>query len=178
MCREPILQSGENMKKNVIMENIIKSKFPREYQEKLKVKKLAYESELLTNEPNESSFFSFPAILIKDYFIWPGQIRNVNLCHSIFNNTISVSSVNDRNLLIIPYENFGNKICCLCEIQNLKYEEENNSVNFDLVGKMRFKINNFQNINLEENVKIIIILIYLFFLESAFIYGYRRSSKR
>jgi hypothetical protein len=167
MCREPILQNGENMKKNVIMENVLKSKFPKEYEEKLKAKKFAYESELINTDPNENSHYSFPAFILKDNFIWPGQIKHFNIRDTLFLNTIRVTSVNDRSLVLIPYEDFSNKICCLTEIQNIKFDNESNSVSFNLVGKMRFKTISFQNVNLDQNnVNVILysILLLLVFL--------------
>ncbi len=106
MCREPILQSGENMKKNVLMENLIKSKFPKEYEEKLKAKKLAYESELMNSEQSSNSHFSFPSIIIKDNFIWPGQVKSFKLENPLYLNTLRVTSHNDRSLVLIPFESF------------------------------------------------------------------------
>lgn len=154
MCREPILQSGENMKKNVLLENLIKSKFPKEYEERLKVKKLAYESELSNIEPSESSHFHFPSIIMKDCFIWPGQIKNFKINEPLSVNTLRISSINDRNLVLIPYEDFVNKVCCLCELQNVNFDNENNSATFNLKGKMRFKPISMQNINSDLNVYI------------------------
>jgi len=151
MCREPILQNGENMKKNVLMENLIKSKFSKEYEEKLKAKRLAYESGLTNKDTTENSLFSFPSITIKDNFIWPGQIKNFIINNSHFINTLRITSINDRNLVLIPYENFINEICCLCELQNINFDNENNSASFNLVGKMRFKTISMQNLNFEIN---------------------------
>ena len=151
MCREPILQSGENMKKNVLMENLIKSKFPKEYEEKLKAKKLAYDSELINSEPTENSHFSFPYIISKDNFIWPGQVKSFKMDNPLYLNTLRVTSVNDRNLVLIPYENFVSKICCLCELQNINIDNESNTATFNLVGKMRFRTLAIQNLNLEPN---------------------------
>lgn len=151
MCRDPILQNGENMKKNVIMENLIKAKFPKEYEEKLKAKKSIYESELINSDPNEHMRFMFPSIIALNQFIWPGQKINLKLINSIFTTTVRTSSVNDRNLVLIPYEDHMNKVCCLCEIQNLNYNDDENSLTFDLIGKLRFKPVNFQSVNLDGN---------------------------
>jgi len=161
MCREPILQSGENMKKNVLMENLIKSKFPKEYEEKLKAKKLAYEAEFTNSDPNSNSHFSFPAFKIHDNFIWPGQIKKIRLENAIFYSTIRVSSVNDRSMVLIPFEDFANKICCLCELQNISFDDEHHTATFDLVGKIRFKTITFQNMNLDSNNPEVIIFFNL-----------------
>lgn len=157
MCREPILQSGENMKKNVLMENLIKSKFPKEYEEKLKAKKLAFESELMNSEPTENSQFTFPSILINNNFIWPGQVKSFKIENPIFLNTLRVTSLNDRNLVLIPYQDFINKICCLCELQNINIDSESNSATFNLIGKMRFRTFEMQDVNLESNNSTVII---------------------
>jgi len=151
MCREPILQSGENMKKNVLMENLIKSKFPKEYEEKLKAKKLAYESELMNSEQSSNSHFSFPSIIIKDNFIWPGQVKSFKLENPLYLNTLRVTSHNDRSLVLIPFENFVNKVCCLCEMQNIVIDEESSTATFNLVGKIRFRPLTMQNLSFEAN---------------------------
>lgn len=139
------------MKKNVLMENLIKSNFPKEYEEKLKAKKLAYESEIANSDPAENSHFSFASIIIKDNFIWPGQVKKFKLNDPLYLNTLRVTSVNDRNLVLIPYEDFTNKIACLCELQNITFEHEGTSATFDLVGKIRFKTVALQNLNMDHN---------------------------
>lgn len=159
MCRDPIFQKGENMKKNVIMENLIKSKYPKEYEEKSKIRKLQYESELENASPSEDSLFTIPAIYIKDKFVFPGQKKIFTLENSVFINTLTTSSVNDRNVILIPYENSVGNICCFCELVKLEINQQSNIVTFELKGKARFKIINFQRMNLQEeniNVRIFI----------------------
>jgi hypothetical protein len=151
MCRDPIFQKGENMKKNVIMENVIKSKYPKEYEDKLKIRKLQYESELENSSPSDDNIFTIPCIIMKDKFIYPGQRKKLSLQNSVFMNTLFTSSVNDRNIILIPYENSIGKICCFCELQYLNNDQETNSMDFELLGKSRFKIISFQRLNFQED---------------------------
>ena len=104
MCRKPILQSKENLAKNILLENIIKSKYSRKYEERLKILKLSYESEedAGLDSQNNNSRNNIPVVFIKDTYIWPRLKKKIKISNLEEEPTISISAVNDRLLVILP----------------------------------------------------------------------------
>lgn len=148
MCRKPILQSKDSLAKNVLFENLIKSKHHIKYQERLKVAKLLHDGEL--NSGEERKRFNIPAIILDDCYVWPGIKRKLIVTDMTYQHTITMSSINDRMLVIVPsLNNYFGVAGSLIEIQSVNVTE--NQIILDIAGLKRIKIENLKDANEEEN---------------------------
>jgi len=153
MCRKTILQSKDSLNKNVLLENLVKSKHLKYYEEKLKINKMSYDEETINGEDNSRN--NIPTIMLEDCYIWPKIKRKMSITNLMFEITLTVSSVNDRLLIIIPSNvnlngslNDMNTIACLVEINSIHKRE--NSIDIEVTGLKRFRVKEIKNAN--ENV--------------------------
>jgi hypothetical protein len=150
MCRKPILQSTESLVKNVVLENIIKSKYRERYEERLKLSKLYLQED--DNDRSSDKRNNIPAVYLEDAFIWPGVTRVLTVSNLLFEGTIALSSMNDRLMVIVPNKNFKDNLSCLVEIQGINKTQQ--GIRLELKGMKRFLVSEFKNANENENVNI------------------------
>lgn len=142
-CRKPIFQTKDTISKSIILENIIKAKYPKKYEEGLT-------SRLVTSKEEALTQFHIPCIQLDNVYIWPMMSKTIKINQNTYYNTINISSVNDRRIVVVPSINqiHSGMICSLCEIIKLKSLDSILSVS--LKGVKRFKLlalnsNNDQN---------------------------------
>ena len=156
LCRKPIFQSVDNLSKNIILENIIKKKYPSKYEKKQKDLSLALEK---INKESRGKHKDVPTIFIEQLYVWPNLVReikfkkNTNRLDELSNiQTIQLSSINNSILVVIPKNytrDVTNLICNVCEIIEFKvvYENEIEMVVCKLKGLKRIKISDFKVLN-------------------------------
>lgn len=160
MCRKPILQSKDSISKNVIMENIIKAKYSLKYEERLKMAKLMYEEE--AGSVDDKLRNNLPAVVIRGANVWPKVRKRIKVTEMQYEPTISISSINDRVLCVIPENipesnlrsNEGshslNQIACLVELVNIQRAENSSELNVELLGLKRFKVRSFRSATFDQ----------------------------
>jgi hypothetical protein len=143
MCRKVILQSKDSLAKNVLLENLIKSKHLENYENKLRIAKLSYDDE---NSEDDKKRNNLPSIILEECYVWPKLRRKISVTNFLYDTTISMSSVNDRLLVIIPKRNYNetNTVSSLVEILSLAKNE--NAIEMEINGLKRFKVENFRNV--------------------------------
>jgi hypothetical protein len=154
MCRKPILQSRESLSKNILLENLIKSKYLKYYDEKLKVNKILYDES--SNSEDDNKRQNIPAIILEDCFVWPQVKRKLIITNMYFDTTISISSINDRLLVIIPSSSIVNNpngneniVSSLVELSSInKFESR---IEIEVTGRKRFKVSKFENASENSN---------------------------
>ncbi len=147
MCRKPIFQSPETLSTNFVLENIIKEKYPNQYNERLK--SILNENQNNINESNEIKT-NIPSIIIEKFYTYPNLIRSIIISKNEKKllTTILNISVNDRVLLIIPSNNITqNMICSLCEIVEIHDLHNSNSIDVRFKGIKRIKLISFNRNN-------------------------------
>ena len=147
MCRKPIFQSPETLSTNFVLENIIKEKYPNQYNERLK--SILIENQNNINESNEIKT-NIPSIIIEKFYTYPNLIRSIIISKNEKKllTTILNISVNDRVLLIIPSNNITqNMICSLCEIVEIHDLHNSNSIDVRFKGIKRIKLISFNRNN-------------------------------
>ena len=147
MCRKPIFQSPETLSTNFVLENIIKEKYPNQYNERLK--SILIENQNNINESNEIKT-NIPSIIIEKFYTYPNLIRSIIISKNEKKllTTILNISVNDRVLLIIPSNNITqNMICSLCEIVEIHDLHNSNSIDVRFKGIKRIKLTSFNRNN-------------------------------
>lgn len=142
-CRNPIFQTKDTISKSIILESIIKAKYPHKYNEKLA-------SHLLINKDQPSNQFHIPCILLENIYIWPMITKTIKIDQIAFYNTLNIASLNDRRVVIVPSINQiqSGMICSLCEIVQLKTVDS--VLSATLKGVKRFKLNSL-NANNQQN---------------------------
>jgi hypothetical protein len=156
ICRKPILQSPESLAKNISFENLIKTKHPKKYEEKLNIVKISYQEEGNTEHNLRRNI---PSIYLENTYVWPRTKRKLIIKNMLFNSTIVTSSIHDRFLIIAPYDpndstspnNLNQdsiKISSLVEI--LSINKHNNQIDLEVIGLKRFKINNLNTTQLSD----------------------------
>lgn len=143
MCRKPILQSNDNMAKNVILENIIKFKYNKKYNERMKAVKLYYDEEVSSSDHIRNNL---PIIFIKDCYVWPMMKKKLTINDMQLEPTITISSIHDRLLLIVPNEinqinSNSNNICSLVEINSI--DKSDLRIIIEVMGIKRFRYHSF-----------------------------------
>ena len=134
MCRKPILQSAENTSKNISFENVIRSKFPEKYKERLDQLKLTNTETLDRN--------NLPSIVQQGCYVWPKTKKTIILQNLLSEYTIDISSVNDRILVIIPGDPRSYPtLACIVEI--LSKRKQGNRIELEVKGVKRFLVTNF-----------------------------------
>jgi hypothetical protein len=156
MCRKPILQSKENLAKNVILENIIKSKYGKLYEEKLKIARMSYEEE---SEGGDNLRHNLPAILLEGEYIWPKVKKRLTITNMDLDQTLTISSINDRLLVIMPNDfsittqeinsNNNRKVCSLVEITAI--DKNDSRIIIEVLGLKRFQLSSIRNAVIENN---------------------------
>ena len=147
MCRKPIFQSPETLSTNFVLENIIKEKYPNQYNERLK--SILNENQNNINESNEIKT-NIPSIIIEKFYTYPNLIRSIIISKNEKKllSTILNISVNDRVLLIIPSNNITqNMICSLSEIVEIHDLHNSNSIDVRFKGIKRIKLTFFNRNN-------------------------------
>ncbi len=76
MCRKPIFQTPETISTNFAMENIIKEKYPSQYQERLK--NLTSQN-VINNNKNTEIRTNIPTIIIDKFYTYPNLIRSIKI---------------------------------------------------------------------------------------------------
>lgn len=148
MCRNPIFQSRESLSKNILLENLLKSKYGSRYEERLKVANLSYDSE--NNEGSSTKRNNIPSIVLENTYVWPKMKRRLRVTNSYYENTITISSINNRLLVIVPSTEYNGTLCTLVEISTFNKATEH--IDIEVTGLKRFRINDFRNIVEDVNV--------------------------
>ena len=147
MCRKPIFQTPETISTNFAMENIIKEKYPNQYQERLK--NLTSQN-VINNNKNTEIRTNIPTIIIDKFYTYPNLIRSIKIMKTEKKKitTILNASVNNSNIVIIPSKTINqNIICSLCEISEIHDLQNNNCFDVRFKGISRIKLTAFnQNI--------------------------------
>jgi hypothetical protein len=149
ICRKPILQNKETLAKNVIFENLIKSTHKDRYEERLKSVQILNEEVTYSNFRN-----NIPIVYLKDIFVCPKLKRTLNTPDLFFENTLTVSSINDR-ILVITQEDFVNNnsnpiqenVACVVEIQSINKRGE--TMHMEVLGLKRILIKEYKHALIE-----------------------------
>jgi hypothetical protein len=142
------------MSKNVLLENLIKNKYKQKYEERLKIVNLSSDSENIHNDTERNNI---PAIIMDNVYVWPKIKRKLNISDLYYEETINISSINDRLLIIIPKTDYTDTLCSLVEINSVN--KRSDRIDLEVIGLKRFRVNKFRNIIEDENVKPIFIII-------------------
>jgi ATP-dependent Lon protease len=145
MCRKPVLMNRDSLNKNITFENIIRAKYPRQYDEKCKANKLAYSQDDANIELKRNNI---PTVIINDTYIWPRMKRKLYIQDMEMRTTLTLASVNDRYLVIAPNTDFESDIATLVEITNLVVHEH--QIVLEVTGLKRFKIKQFQRADTDD----------------------------
>lgn len=155
MCRKLILQSKDTLNKNVVLENLIKSKYKDQYESKLKIVKLSLQTE--ESGENDSIRNNIPCFIQEGDYIWPKSRKRIVVTNMEYDLTINISSINDRIILVVPnqinVDNCNTTVSSLCEIVN--YSKRDNEIILELVGLKRFKVSELRAAGNEDNNGII-----------------------
>lgn len=148
ICRKPILQNIESLAKNVILENLIKTTHKLKYEERMKSVKIFNEQVGATNFRN-----NIPIIFLKDSYVWPKLKKSINVSDFRFESTISISSVNDR-FLVITQNDFLNedvteKIACVVEI--ISINKRQTEINIEVIGLKRILLKEIKIGSIDQN---------------------------
>jgi hypothetical protein len=135
------------MSKNVLLENIIKNKYKQKYEERLKIVNLSSDTENIHNDTQRNNI---PAIIMNNIYVWPKIKRKLIITDLYYEETINISSINDRLLIIIPKSEYTNSLCSLVEISAVN--KHSDRIDLEVIGLKRFRLDEFNNIIEDENV--------------------------
>jgi len=121
--------------------------------EKLRANKLLMDEDFQNNELKRENV---AAIFVGGCYVWPKVNKTITVTDLFYENTIYLSLINDKHLVIVP----DSKLDCvgtIVELVNCKKIDHHNALELEVVGIKRFNITKFFRATLENIVRIIII---------------------
>jgi ATP-dependent Lon protease len=143
LCRQPILQNANSLALNTQFESIIRLKYAKRYDEKRQLSSAFFDEEQKNGENKKLD--NIPAIFLKDCLVWPKIKKRVIVRDIMYNMTVSLSTMNDRSLVIIPNENNQENIASLVEIGSIS--QNGDIMIIQVEGLKRFKVESFRNMS-------------------------------
>jgi len=93
------------------------------------------------------------AIYVSDCYVWPRVNQKIIVSDLFYENTIYLSLINDKNLVIVPSSNLDCP-ASIVELINTR-KTENNTIEIEVVGIRRLRVTKFFRATLENIVLIL-----------------------